>query len=199
MSSKNKRFQRKDSTRQPLSTALVVCEGDTERLYVEALVKRFNINPRRLKVLKAKHSDAQHIVENAKSQKEKESEKGNHYDQVFVIFDKDENDVEKVRNNAKKDNIQTIVSAPCFEYWILLHYELTDRAYVKCAQVVRDVKEFCHNHEKTNSAFYQEIINKHLGAAKRNARLINADSSSYTDMPILIDHLEKMKKERSIP
>jgi hypothetical protein len=45
------------------------------------------------------------------------------YDEVWAVFDVDEFDVKDAIGLAARNGIRTAVSNPCFELWLLLHFQ----------------------------------------------------------------------------
>ena len=51
------------------------------------------------------------------------------FDEIWVVFDIDEHpNVKQAREEARQSNVQTAISNPCFELWLLLHVEMHSRA-----------------------------------------------------------------------
>ncbi len=51
------------------------------------------------------------------------------FDEIWVVFDIDRHpNVNQAREEARQSNIQTVISNPCFELWMLLHVEAHNRA-----------------------------------------------------------------------
>lgn len=51
------------------------------------------------------------------------------------------------------DNVKVIVNNPCFEYWFLLHFEATQKYYVKCGSAIKQLKRELVGYEKTEKYF----------------------------------------------
>lgn len=195
MPAKKKPFQRKKPSRSPNPMTFVNCEGETERIYVKSLREYFKLET--LEILPVTtETDALSIVERAISQKNQNEKDGmsREGDCFFSIFDGD-NATSKATKHAKKNGIETIISSPCFEYWVLLHFKKTDRPYENCPQVTNDVKKHDQEYKKTDPSFYAKIIKEKLESAERNAQSNDKESSSYSDMHILVAHLRKMLRE----
>lgn len=51
------------------------------------------------------------------------------FDEIWVVFDIDKHPhVNQAREEARQSNVQTAISNPCFELWLLLHLEEHNRA-----------------------------------------------------------------------
>lgn len=45
-------------------------------------------------------------------------------DQVWCVVDVDEFDLSRATRLAQREDVRLAISNPCFEYWLLLHFEL---------------------------------------------------------------------------
>lgn len=126
---------RRRAFRDPLPRLLIVCEGTrTEPEYFRELrqshraVLEINISPggvprtlvRRAVQLKKEANRA------AKSQRDDHLR----YDEVWCVFDIDDHpDLAAALKQATDNGIHLAISNPCFELWILLHFQ-DQRAYI---------------------------------------------------------------------
>lgn len=140
---------------------IILCEGETEVNYFNGLINH-PIYKRKLqsisvKIYKPKDHSPQGLVKEAKKMmKESKSEK-NPFDFIWVIFDKDGHSkipeaFELARTSKPKINIS--LTLPCFEYFVLLHFEKTTKPFVKCDEVVNIIKQkYICNYEKATDIF----------------------------------------------
>jgi len=90
------------------------------------------------------------------------------YDRLYCVFDRDTHPkqnfdaaIQRLRR-ARGNGVDAhwTVSFPCFEYWILLHYERTASPYTHpdspCSQVIADVKDHLPNYGKGMQRLYDE-------------------------------------------
>ena len=105
-------------------TLWIFCEGETEKRYFQNFQvierkRQLRIKP---KISEDKRADL--LVEEAISFKlKKDFEEG---DILVCLLDRDFNkkrDLESAKRKAEKENITLFFSNPCFEIWILAHYE----------------------------------------------------------------------------
>ena len=183
------KFTRKKQLREVFATALIVCEGkETEPNYIKGLIEHLKIHPRRIKTIPAKHSTA--VVEYAASEMKKSP---GEYDEVFAVFDGDHQGLKKEESKAKDENIQIILSVPCFEVWILLHFKNTDRPYLKCDNVIKDLPAK-HGYTKNDPKIFEKLKDL-LPTAELNAKSLAAQneesgrSSPSTDIHLLVEKL----------
>jgi hypothetical protein len=98
---------------------LIVCEGETEKLYFDSMRGHPGVQIHAVHARRAKHPQRERVVRTAQ-----EAERSN-YTEIWAVFDTDGNDVAELCAKAHRDGIQTAASTPTFEAWLLLH--LTDQ------------------------------------------------------------------------
>ncbi len=116
---------------------LIVCEGTkTEPQYFQAMVAALGINPQWVKVAPNDGNTPDRIVNHALQLYENDFKLGDGFDQVYCVFDRDTHStfdaaVAIIKElKAKRKPFEAITSTPCFEYWLLLHFEFTDKAFI---------------------------------------------------------------------
>lgn len=93
-------------------------------------------------------------------------------DRAFCIFDTDtkmqkEKQIIEAINLASKYNIKIVTSCPCFEVWLLLHYEYTT-GYLDNDSVISKLRKHNDKYEK-NYNIYPEI-KTYINTAIENAK-----------------------------
>lgn len=137
-----------------------VVDGECEYFYIQMLKR----NERSISVdLKPEIPQKKKLADQFK----KVVELSNDYDKVFWIIDFDV--ISKETREAKKgtktalqefkgyydkidksyENIVVVVNIPCFEYWLLLHYEKTSKYYNTCDGVLRQLKKHLPDYSKS--------------------------------------------------
>jgi hypothetical protein len=119
MTRRENRRNRRAPVREERPQVLVVCGGKaTEPDYFRGL-KKERRNPAVRVVVESKGVDPASLVRFAAQKRDITG-----CDEVWCVVDVDEFDMsEAVRAAAKKD-VNLAISNPCFEYWLLLHFEL---------------------------------------------------------------------------
>lgn len=191
----------------PKQVILIVCEGEkTEKNYFETLKKQLNLTNANILIDPDSDSTPSSVVRYAK---QKLKQNPNEYDEVYCVFDRDTHkdfdralDMATNFNRAKNTTIETIVSDPCFEYWILLHFTQTSRCFgqsggspCKEVQEERIFKEKMKNYTKNYN--FEEIIETDLKTAIKNANKVNSQNeaqrqSPYTQVVHLVERLQKL-------
>ncbi|RAX56793.1 hypothetical protein CCZ01_08400 [Helicobacter monodelphidis] len=141
------------------------------------------------------------VVEYAEGQN-----KTNTYDSTYCVFDKDTHTsfnqaISKIKNNRK---LIHIISNPCFEYWILLHFEYTTKSFGQsgnspCQELTDHcLKKYLQNYCKSYK--FDDKVNSKIKTAIENAKKAYKDAekddfkSSYTEMHILVNKFLDLQK-----
>ncbi|HTI22314.1 MAG TPA: RloB family protein [Kutzneria sp.] len=134
--------------REPRTQILVLCGGTrTEPDYFEGL-KRSRRNPAvQVKVL-GKGIDPAQLVAHA-------HRVGGAYDEVWCVVDTDEFDIARAMTLADQLDVRLAVSNPCFEVWLLLHFD--DHKGVACSyrQLVPKLIRHVPGYDKCDLDFAQ--------------------------------------------
>ncbi|WP_328617639.1 RloB family protein [Amycolatopsis sp. NBC_00355] len=112
--------RRRAPFREPHRSILVVCGAKaTEPAYFDGL-KRSRRNPAVTIKIKSKPADPSAVVKYAADLGRRA---GAAYDDVWCVVDVDEFDLDKALTAARRLDVRLAISNPCFEYWLLLHFE----------------------------------------------------------------------------
>ena len=184
---------------------LIVCEGEkTEPYYIEELLKDFNISSTRatIEVIGECGSAPQSVVEYAIKRFEAKD-----YDHIFCVIDKDKhprfndailrmNDYKwrKKKEGFKAKTNRIIVSVPCFEYWLLLHFKKTTKVFSgngqqtsPCKECLHELKNELTHYEKGNKSIYKLTKNR-LETAIKHAKEIVTNKTEEHQNPITYFH-----------
>lgn len=79
-------------------------------------------------------------------------------DRAYAVFDADlwgtqANQIQQAKNDAKKENIEVILSNPCFEVWFVLHFDASTAPYNSSADVITKLKKYIPDYEKSKDIF----------------------------------------------
>lgn len=168
-------------------TFAVVVDGDTEKWYLQMLKQnerqiRVSIEP---KIPQKKSIEQQYnkVCELAQGE----------FDKVFWIVDFDtilKEDREAKKGNEKprekfiryrnellgNENVVVIVNNPCLEYWFLLHFINTTKAFNSCSDTEKELKKHIEGYEKTEKFFKKQNhdiylkLKPYLSTALKNAK-----------------------------
>lgn len=209
-------LKRRQEIRSAYDVVLIVCEGEkSEPSYFKALRKALRLNQANIVILKRPQGNdplslVNHAEEEFKRERKLDPEKQG-YDRVFVIFDRDvhmtyEEALRKITtlNKKVKGRFDGITSVPCFEFWLLLHFEDTARPYAStgsqsaCDCVVRDLRKHLPHYDKGNPKVFSDTYPL-VGVAIRRAELLEKrQTQAETDNPStkvhrLISYLSGLK------
>ncbi len=192
------RLQRQQEA-TPQETILILCEGKTpECRYFKKLAAELHIESR-VTVQHGKDKAPARLGEKAiKEQKESE------YSKVYLVIDDDgrSDKIKKLKNELQQHKqIILIISDPCFEFWLLLHFTKTTRPFKHteggksaCGQVIEKLKkrgrlpEYKKSHPKIFETTYSRIETA-LETAK------NLSDHPSTNIHILVEDLRELARE----
>ena len=175
----------------------VLGEGITEREYFKSLKKHKKL-PFKFKPEIPKHSDIRSIVSKA-------NDLSRVFDIVFCIIDLDRiytNPSEKRLFNelkSKNKHLYFIEHYPCFEIWLLLHYEYSTREYVSCEHLIKFLKRYISDYQKSEhylnkKDLYQFLYEGFDFAMKNAVRLEKNNLSSKCGMYKVMLQLDKLSR-----
>lgn len=149
----------------PRPVILVVCEGQTEAAYFRAVKGHYGRSTTVNIKIARDQSDPVSVVERGIRDNQHDD-----FDRVFCVVDGDKPDRAALARKriGKRKNIDLIVSIPCFEVWLLLHFESSDAPFDECAAVCARLKEHIPGYVKGGYDFAS--ITPRIGAAIENAK-----------------------------
>lgn len=206
-----RQLARKNQTRASYDRVLIVCEGSkTEPYYLQELINCLEINSANVEVDGDSGSSPISVAKHAKDRYDEEKRTGDVFDKVYCVFDKDTHDsydaaLTRIDNLKPKDIFKTVNSIPCFEYWLLLHFDYTTKPYVgngaksSCANLIDDLKRYMPDYGKGNRGVYSEVAKQTPQAIALSKRSLAEATANGTDNPTtymheLVEYLQNLKK-----
>ena len=207
-------LQRRKPQREAYDRVLIVCEGaKTEPNYLRELQAHYQLSSANLQITGEGGSAPKSVVDLAINLFEQDPD----YDAVFCVFDRDghatfDEAIQRIRDKklirrAGKHKIgearfEAIVSVPCFEYWILLHYEDTTapmHRYADLLHRLHRVRGFEAYDKGARGLFAMtrgqlETALTRAERANESARRAGTDNPS-TQMPTLIRYLMQLRRK----
>ena len=192
---------RSDGKKKAKDSILIVCEGETEHIYLKAWCKKLktgdsiNIN------IEPNAGGHEKTIEKAialKAKRKKDAEQSQtvgEYDHVWCVFDTENpyehpGKLEEAIKMSKKEKFGVIVSNPAFEVWYLCHFSESGRAFDSAKQLKDTLKSkipLKNYHEKADVF---DILYPNLHHAMKNAlRLLKSEAifpNPSTDVPKLL-------------
>nr|VFJ89911.1 MAG: RloB-like protein [Candidatus Kentron sp. H]VFJ90922.1 MAG: RloB-like protein [Candidatus Kentron sp. H]VFJ97933.1 MAG: RloB-like protein [Candidatus Kentron sp. H] len=205
---KTGRSEHPASKRVDYDRVLIVCEGKkTEPHYFEELRRKYRLNSLNVVITPADGTDPMSVVRTAKRGQRDEREEGERYDRVYCVFDRDEHanfdDASRQLENLERQGFRSIRSWPCFEFWLLLHFQYTRRPFERdgrqtgaqhCESALRARPGMGH-YRKGAKGLFTELLPR-LEDAKANAARALHDAKSTgennpsTEVHELVDYLQ---------
>lgn len=139
-------------------------------------------------------------------------------DEVYCVLDHDGRDHEMRRfeermpslrqeyeeiaqgENISSPIIKPIISTPCFEYWLLLHYQFTDMPFSAtqkggksaCDQVIKLLRTHIPNYKKNDQRIFERCRDK-IDTAISHAARAKEPSPSCAQLGSLVSHLRRLQ------
>jgi hypothetical protein len=146
-------LRRRAPSRKPLPRILIVCEGtktepgyfdDLRRVYrrvVELELSPGGVPKTLVERAVEMKSEAEHMAKAAKDENLS-------YDEVWCVFDVDDHPkVDDAKQQARGNGIKLAVSNPCFELWVLLHFQ-EQTAHISRAKLRAVCRKHLPDYEK---------------------------------------------------
>ena len=183
-----------------------MCEGETEQAYFDAARIRYGLT--QAEVLLDDNTVGAAPISVVRCAEKKCAEAGG-YDHVFCVFDRDGHESfararDQVLALASRKNkplpIKAIISVPCFELWVLLHFEKTDAPFVRCDDVVAGVRSHMPAYVKADAVIARQLMGR-LDPALGNAqwleeRAANNNYNPYTLVHHVLRHFETVAQQK---
>ena len=205
-------YRRGSAKRRPRRRVLIVAEGRTELAYLRELLDRLGLNRANVEMRQGQPPNPGGVLRAARLHVEADPDE---YSRVFCVFDRDEHRsfapaLREIQTGIQRGEIIAAVpSAPCFEYWLLLHFENTTRPYPmledesSCGKVERDLRGHMREYRKgmKGARRWRRITSRLMDARKnsretlRQAELEPGENYPYTRMHELVDYLERMNDD----
>lgn len=200
--------RRRRKPREPYDVVLIVCEGaKTEPAYFTALKNELRLSSANILICGRECGSAPiSVVDYAID----ECKKYGDYNRVYCVFDKDRHvsyaaAVDKVRRTKLPGGAKffAITSIPCFEYWLLLHFDATARPYgasarlSPCEELLKDLRIHIADYEKGSDVFQitYPLVAKAIMRAELRDRNCEADGTDNPSTKIyrLVTYLQSLR------
>lgn len=126
------------------------------------------------------------------------------YDHIFCVFDKNGHEsfdrartkIHELANRARNPMpIHEAISVPCFEIWVLLHFEKTDAPFQSCDDVAARIqRQHMDEYEKANPNIAKQLMARIEVAIANSAWLASRtgiiNNNPSTSVHRLVQHLQ---------
>lgn len=206
-----KELARKKARRAPYAKVLIVCEGEkTEPNYFSGLKDHLELNSTNVVVTGDCGSSPISIVRFALQLYREERDAGDPFDKVFCLFDRDTHEtyqqaLEQIDSARPKDTFRAITSVPCFEYWLLLHFDYTTAPIVAAGnksagdRVIEELRKYMPEYQKGDRSVFNQLIGQLPQAKVYAERSLMTARMNETDNPStlvhsLVEYLQSIKQ-----
>lgn len=204
-------LKRRKESRPPYAKVLIVCEGEkTEPLYFKDLRNYYKLSSANIEVTGDCGSAPISVYEYAIERYREEERTGDPFDKVYCVFDKDQHDsyqavMERIGSTEPADVFIAINSVPCFEYWLILHFNYTTKPYHPLQgnsvghQVLNDLRQLMPDYQKGQQNVFSRLVEGLEFAKENSKRALIAAHDSHTDNPStkahdLVEFLQNIKE-----
>lgn len=209
-------LKRQGPKREPYDRVLIVCEGEkTEPNYLREMIAHFQLSSANVAIVGDGGAAPISVVELALEMFRADPD----YNAVFCVFDRDDHEsfdralskLDTARPLLRRDGkkklgearLEAITSIPCFEYWLLLHYQYTTAPMALFADVERKLKQIPEHvaYRKGEQGLFRCTLEK-LEVALVNADRANREATKNetdnptTQLPALIRYLQELAERR---
>jgi len=169
-------LQRRKWFAEPRTRVLICCEGEvTEPSYLDGLRRELQIRLVQIEVVPCGMNPktlVDHAVEKKKGaerQARREKDDNLKYDEVWCVFDVDAHQhVPDAKQKAAANNIKLAISNPCFELWLLLHFQ-DQTAYIERHPVQSACRGHMPGYEKDVPC--EQVFPRYREAVERAVKL----------------------------
>lgn len=164
---------RKRYTRERKEIILIATEGKnkTERNYF----REFNRSIKGCAIVfsDGNNTDPVNIVNDALNSADKRDIEPQNGDSIYAVFDTDfkkESQISEARKLAERNGVEIILSNPCFEVWLLLHFRYSTRGYQSNNEVLKELNDVWPEYRK-NIASFKQLRDRCEDAIENTGRL----------------------------
>ena len=205
---------RKKASRAPYPKVLIVCEGEkTEPNYFSELKDHLELSSTNIVVTGECGSSPTSVVDYAIQLFRQEGNTGDPFDKVYCVFDKDthttyQQALDKITGEKLKGIIIATTSVPCFEYWLLLHFEYATApsqgtgGKSSCGRLIDKLKKYMPTYQKGDESIFGQLLDNLPQAIAYAATSLRAAEKTGNDNPStkihkLIEYLQSIKIQTS--
>jgi hypothetical protein len=181
---------------------LIISEGKkTEPNYFNAVKAKFRLSS--VEVPDTKKNTGKELLQIAIDYQKKAKKDRNPYDEIWIILDRDGYTKHPLVFDRAKNypELKIGFSSPCFEYWLLLHFEYTSAPFNDCDNTIKKLKNHLPDYDKGED--YSRLLLGKIEMAITNSKQIKKhqvntsnqkiyEYNPYTDLYELMEMLINM-------
>jgi len=163
--------RRRKNIRPPKPIILIVCEGEkSEKFYFDGFRKEARISNVEIEVI-GKGRPGNSLLKFTQNKVKNESIT---YDQIWIVFDKDDLSDEEFDSIVSKaiyrNKMNVAYSIPCFEYWLLLHFDYYNTP-LTTKDCIKKLKNRFPVYRKNLDDVYYRLADKKYSAIENAKRM----------------------------
>ena len=176
--------------KKSINTAWIFCEGETERKYFLQYRAVERIRGLQIRPIVSENKDIVGLVNDSIDYEKNHSRDFFEGDLIFCVVDRDLNsneDFDGARNLANESNRYIVLSNPCFEYWILSHFEHYFEP-IEHELLKRKLNKYLKNYKKNDPDIYNKTKEKIDNAIKNSKKTYKMYVTDELKIPIKEDY-----------
>lgn len=94
-------------------------------------------------------------------------------DLAYCVFDTDtdpmkQRNIDNACRNAKRGGVEVVLSNPCFEVWLLQHFQYSTKQFGSNTEVIAELRKYIKSYEKNKAVF--SAVKEKVQTAIQNAK-----------------------------
>jgi hypothetical protein len=196
-------YRKENKKRSLKQRVLILCEGKTERLYLQGIKNTLSRAVQRdveINISQAKSSEPVTFINEILHKRNIAKQEKQPYREIWMVFDDDNRNLKNIFQKLEKERIMAAYSSISIEFWFILHFEKTNKQFAKHEDAHRYLLCLKPDYEKTNPDLWKEFETLYLQNAKNNALWLRQqqgnpemynvfDCKPYTNIVLLVEKL----------
>ena len=185
-------YKRREAFKEPRKSILIVCEGEkTEPIYFDALKDKLRLVILDVEIVgegAAPITVVNSAIELREERKRiaKKSLTRAAYEVIYCVFDveapKPHRSLTDAVSMAKANNLEVILSNPCFEYWYILHFRKTSAPFNTNQDVETALRREHPAYGKSDRTIFNVVYPKTSDAIKHSKEVLKEQHNDAEDL-----------------
>ncbi|HPE56379.1 MAG TPA: RloB family protein [Bacteroidales bacterium] len=203
---------RKETKKRKISKlrVLVLCEGKTEKIYLQGLR---NTLPKQLQrdiqldFVTAKEAEPAKAIHELDTKVKKAKGEKQPYKEFWLVFDDDNRNLNGVFQQLSQMDARYVYSSIAIEFWFLLHYRDTRRRFASANEAIAEIEGIEGSYSKTDNKRWDKLA-EHYERAKARTIAIRAQHNNdeivlpackpYSNMDELVDRIKELEENYNV-
>jgi hypothetical protein len=182
-------YERKEASKEPRKSILIVCEGEkTEPIYFNALKETLRLIMVDVEIVGEGGAPIT-VVNRAIARREerkqiaKKSLTKTEYEVIYCVVDVDTHEtLDQAIDKARGNEICVILSNPCFEYWYILHFRKTSAPFSNSQNVKSTLRREHSAYSESDTTIFNVVYPKTSDAIKHSKEVLNEQHNDAEDL-----------------